>query len=80
MSGDPAKMTVGHVLTAMEGPVMIAPCSAVNSCERSSACATRVVWQKANEAIEAVFASATIADLVRHAERTEASRPFSFDI
>ena len=62
MAVDPATVTVGNVLEAVEGPINLVGCND-EQCKRLTSCVTRKVWSKASDALLAVFAEFTIEDL-----------------
>lgn len=72
LSRDADAITLLEMLRAVEGPVAISPCRH-DSCRREKECPARPVWQKAAEAIEAVFADTTIGEMAKK----EPARPRS---
>ncbi|MEI6971011.1 MAG: Rrf2 family transcriptional regulator [bacterium] len=72
-------ITVADVLRAMDGDSALAPCME-GDCGRRSICVTRKVWEKANAALEAVFAGTTIAELAEEDRKLAASGAMSFEI
>lgn len=78
--GRPAEdITVADVLEATEGPMALAPCTA-SACRRSSRCAARGLWCKAQAALTDVFRHTTIAELAAEARHLEATRAPNFQI
>jgi len=69
----PADVTVLDVVTALDGAPSPAGC-ADGPCGRAPECGAASIWFEANEALEAVLAGTTIADL---AEREAGARPGS---
>jgi Rrf2 family protein len=65
LARDPATLSIGDVLKAVEGTVQVAPCNDAHACERAATCPTREVWQKATELLDEHFSSVTIAELAR---------------
>lgn len=65
-------ITVAHVLRAVEGDVMPAPCQGGGHCDRSADCATRPVWEEAAGLLNELFGRITIASL---AQRRATSLP-----
>jgi len=64
---EPKKITVGEVLTALEGQLV--PVSCVSSdknvhCNKSSECVTHKIWEKIHESIEIVVGSITLQDML----------------
>ncbi len=68
LSREPSEITVGEVLTALEGPLAPVACVAEaeeNTCARFKSCATRVFWESIMNTMNDVANSVTIEDLVR---------------
>jgi Rrf2 family transcriptional regulator, cysteine metabolism repressor len=61
----PEQITVAHVLEAVEGDVMPAPCRVTGHCDRVASCPTRPLWQQAADTLDRLFSATTIADLAR---------------
>lgn len=59
-------VTIGVVVTAVEGPVALTACveGSTQGCGMSEACALRGRWDPVNEAIRAALESVTVADVV----------------
>lgn len=68
LARDAAGITVTDILKAVEGPISVVPCID-EDCKRSTACATRPVWKRANEALEKVFGETTVGDMARDCRR-----------
>ncbi|MEG6585603.1 RrF2 family transcriptional regulator [Dendrosporobacter sp. 1207_IL3150] len=70
LTKDPTQITVGDIITIMEGPIAPVDCvltdEAENTyCERAGACVTRGVWAKVRDSINNVLDSISLADLCR---------------
>lgn len=70
LTKDPAQISVGDIITIMEGPIAPVDClltdDLVNTyCERAGVCVTRGVWAKVRDSINDVLNSITLADLCR---------------
>lgn len=69
LTQDPSLVTVGQVVRALEGPVVLLDCASElddpNCCDKESDCPSRMVWQKMKESIAQVMDSTTLADLCR---------------
>ena len=70
---DPAKVTIADILAASEGKMALAPCF-TESCERSTSCSARLLWQRASQALDGVFSGTTLADMIRQAEAMEKTK------
>ena len=58
--------TAGRILKLIEGSLAPVACmdGEVNDCPRRDICATLLLWQKIDAAVESVVESVTLADLV----------------
>ncbi|CCH47308.1 RrF2 family transcriptional regulator [Pseudodesulfovibrio piezophilus] len=66
---DPAHITLGEIVRTMEGAINIANClECETKCERSQACRTRSVWERASRAMEQELDSITLAELLESPE------------
>lgn len=58
-------ITVGDILTVLEGPVSLSDCLLDDEvCENSNICVTKVVWEKIKKGIEDVIESITLQDMI----------------
>ena len=65
LNRDPKDITVGDILTVLEGPVSLSDCLLDDEiCENSNICVTKVVWEKIKKGIEDVIESITLQDLI----------------
>ena len=61
----PAQIKVGDIWKAMEGPLCLIDCIHYpDSCPRYEQCVTRDIWQEAEQALNAIFESWTLENLV----------------
>ena len=61
----PDKITVGDIVSALEGGFELTKCSAdPDTCDRSDDCATRIVWYEATRAMVQRLSEITISDLM----------------
>jgi Rrf2 family protein len=59
----PAKITVGDILRAVEGPMELVECVGANDCPRQDDCASRHTWQDLYGGVVRFVDSLTLADL-----------------
>lgn len=84
LSRAPAKVTVGDIVRAVEGPIGVAPCVAPESCyggrerRRSKAlcpkrdsCAARIVWQQLSAEIEDSLDNTDLRQVLTEARRLQ---------
>ncbi|MEG0050716.1 MAG: Rrf2 family transcriptional regulator [Terrisporobacter sp.] len=65
MNKNPKEITVGDVLTVLEGPVALSQCIIDEGCcENSNDCSTKLVWEKLKKGIEDVLNSITLQDMI----------------
>ena len=60
----PNEITVGDIMTILEGPIEIADCIDGVECESSDFCATKAVWEKIKNSIDSVMDSITLQDII----------------
>lgn len=62
----PEDITIGDIITALDGPIAIASCveGVEDSCSAESLCPMRGGWNKINKAINAALHSVTLADMM----------------
>lgn len=61
----PKEITIKDIIDALEGPVNISDCVGKNTnCDNLDRCATRVLWVKITDAIDNIFASVTLQDII----------------
>jgi Rrf2 family cysteine metabolism transcriptional repressor len=61
----PTQITVGDVLRAVDGAIVPIPCvSPQESCARTAACTTRLVWEQVLDSLVRTLDSITLSDLV----------------
>jgi Rrf2 family transcriptional regulator, cysteine metabolism repressor len=71
LAKDPATITIGDVITVMEGPIALVDCLLADveadnqCCEKAGKCVTRGVWAKVCDSISTVLDSITLADLCK---------------
>lgn len=66
LSRDPAKIKVGDVIRALEGPIV--PVECVNpvdpmECDRFNKCASRIVWERVRDVVDDTLDSMTLQDM-----------------
>lgn len=73
LAKDPAVITVGDIIRALEGPIAPVDCVATDEaaryCERSQQCVTRGIWAKIRDSINEVIDAITLADLCREEQQ-----------
>lgn len=68
LTRNPAEITVGDIITVMEGPIALVDClltdaEANSYCKKAGGCVTRGVWAKVCDSINEVLNSISLADL-----------------
>lgn len=65
LSKDSTQITVGDILTVLEGPVALSDCVLdEDACENSGVCVTKIVWEKMKKSIDEVVNSISLEDMV----------------
>lgn len=77
LARNPAEITVGDVIRALEGP--IAPVYCVNeeepgNCDEADYCITRTVWARIRDSITEVMDSISLADMCFDASKVPAGK------
>lgn len=60
----PSEITVGDIMTILEGPIEIADCIDGVECDSVDSCATKAVWEKIKKSIDDVMNSITLQDII----------------
>ena len=84
LSRAPAKITVGDIVRAVEGPVGVTPCITPESCyggrerhrlelycPKRDRCAARLVWQKLSAEIEQFLDNTDLRQVLKEAQRLQ---------
>lgn len=65
LAKEPKDITVGDILTVLEGPVSLSDCVLDEDvCENSGVCVTKIVWEKMKKGIDEVINSITLQDMI----------------
>ncbi len=66
----PEEITVGDVLRALEGGLNLVEClEEEEACGKSCACASRIVWMKLRDGLNAIVDGITLRDMITDYER-----------
>ena len=65
LAKSPSLIKIGHIVRAVEGSTALVECvDNPQACSRADDCLTRKVWVKATEAVDNVFDSITLQDMI----------------
>jgi Rrf2 family protein len=68
IAGDPATITIGDVLRALEGPIAPMICASEGhddvDCARHAVCTVSTVWERVRDAVAGALDSVSLAELV----------------
>ena len=65
LAAEPAQMTVGQVLRALEGGLNLVDCLLEeDSCGKTCACPSRVVWMKIRDGLNSIVDGITLQDMI----------------
>ena len=65
LAREPARITVGDVLRALEGGLSLVEClDEEEICGKRCSCASRVVWQKLRDGLNAIVDDITLQDMI----------------
>jgi Rrf2 family protein len=75
LASDSARITVGDIVRAVEGPVALVHCVLPDgdgepTCERVTYCTTHSLWKQLSEAVADLLDSVTLQDLAYPAQQT----------
>ena len=77
LARDPAKITAGDIVRALEGPIEPQVCTAegdpVLNCVREQGCGTRLVWLKLQSTIATALDGMTLAELAKQTQQQNAT-------
>lgn len=66
LTGPPASINIGAILSELEGPVAITSClNPSEGCSRVDSCVTHLLWRSLGEKIEAFLGTITLDDLLK---------------
>ena len=70
LAKSPAEITIGSIITTVEGPIAVVDCllaeagAAEQMCDKACACVTRGLWEKVCDSISQVLESITLQTLL----------------
>ena len=67
----PSEITVGDIMTVLEGPIEVADCIDGIGCASENDCTTKAVWAKVKKSIDDVLNSITLQDIVDDYEKAK---------
>ena len=81
LGGKPAEISVGKVLTVLEGELSPADCVGGDAnCENMSLCTTHIIWQRIYDGFCDVVNAITLKDMVDDYQRLAKEKPQAKDI
>lgn len=81
LADGPENISVGRVLTVLEGDLMPAECVGEEpQCEHMSMCTTHIIWQRIYDGFNDVINSITLKDMVDDYDRIVSVEPRAKDI
>jgi Rrf2 family protein len=70
LAKSPAEITIGSIITTVEGPIAVVDCllaeagAAEQMCDKACACVTRGIWEKVCDSISQVLENITLQTLL----------------
>ena len=70
LSREPEKITIGEIITTVEGPIAVVDCLLTEAgaedqpCEKAGDCVTRGIWEKVCASISSVLDNITLRNLM----------------
>lgn len=72
LSRPPEEIKLGHIFTALEGPLTLIDCvSDPRLCPHSDTCVTRDVWREMEQAMTTILEMRTLGEMVRQTKKKE---------
>jgi len=77
----PSEIYLKELVETFDGPLSLIEClKDPKVCQRVSNCITREIWQEVSKAIDGIFNSVTLEDMVRRRKEKEARLPAMYQI
>ncbi len=70
----PCEITVGDIITVLEGPIEVADCLDGIGCDSEYNCTTKAVWQKVKRSIDDVLNSITLQSIIDDYKKAKIER------
>ena len=70
----PSEICLHDIIEVLEGPITLVEClKDEKSCQTSSSCVTREIWQRVSDALHGIFRSITLEEMVNRKREKEGS-------
>lgn len=77
----PSQICLKDVIEILDGPINLVDClSDPKACEKVTTCVMRNIWQEVNEAIDKIFHSITLEEMVHRKMEREGKIPLVYQI
>jgi Rrf2 family protein len=77
----PSEIYLNDLVETLDGPLNLIEClKDPKTCQKVPSCTTRDIWQEVSEAIDGVFRSVTLEDMVHRKKEKEARLPSMYQI
>jgi Rrf2 family protein len=77
----PSEIYLNDLVETLDGPLNLIEClKNPKTCQKVPSCTTRDIWQEVSEAIDGVFRSVTLEDMVHRKKEKEARLPSMYQI
>ena len=77
----PSEIYLNDLVETLDGPLNLIEClKDPKVCQKVSSCITRGIWREVSEAIDGVFRSVTLEDMVHRKKEKEARLPSMYQI
>ena len=77
----PSEIYLKELIETLDGPLNLIECLRdPKVCRKVSNCITRDIWQEVSEAVDGIFHSVTLEDMVRRKKEKEACLPYMYQI
>jgi len=77
----PSGITLNDLIEVLEGPLNLIECLGdPTACQKVASCVTRDIWNEVSEAIDRIFKSITLEDMVSRKREKEGLNPPAYQI
>jgi DNA-binding IscR family transcriptional regulator len=81
LAKSPSEISLKDVIEVLEGPIRLVDCLAdPKICRKIQSCVTREIWNEATDAINRVFGSVTLEEMVNRRIQKEGTAPPMYQI
>jgi Rrf2 family cysteine metabolism transcriptional repressor len=81
LAKSPSEVCLREVYEALEGPIRLVDCLGnLQACQKIPSCVTREIWKEVSEAIDKIFGSVTLEEMLERKRQKEGTVPSMYQI